>query len=298
MSADPAIVLAAFGAGQPDALDGILAVWDRVKTAFPDLQVELSFTSRFMRNRWRKYREDDAFRRKHPEISENLYDIKSPLAAVAQLGDDGVDTVIVQPLHVFAGEEYANLQSMIRALNSIETVKPKQRPFKQVILGRPALGEPGPLRPYQEDIERAVDSLAPDAEKARSENASLVYVGHGNRFYPSSAYMEFETAFRHRFPDLHTFVGVVEGFPGPEPLVHRLVHVGAERVHLYPLLLVVGVHAGEDLAGDEEGSFKSAMEKAGLQVDFFPRPLGSVDSWADIYVEHIRQAAEDHGIAI
>jgi sirohydrochlorin cobaltochelatase len=187
---------------------------------------------------------------------------------------------------------------MIRALNSIETVKPKQRPFKQVILGRPALGEPGPRRPYQEDIERAVASLAQDAEKAQSQDATLVYVGHGNRFYPSSAYMEFETAFRSRHPKQNIFVGVVEGFPGPEPLVQRLLHVGAERVHLYPLLLVVGVHASTDLAGDEEDSFKSVLEKAGIQVDFFPRPLGCVDSWADIYVDHIRQAAEDHGIAL
>ena len=284
--------------GNLTPLDGILAVRDRVKAAFPDLQVDLSFTSRFMRNRWRKYSEDDAFRREHPEIPEELFDIKSPLASVARLGDDGVDTIIVQPLHVFAGEEYANLNSMIRALNSIETVKPRQRPFKQVILGRPALGEPGPRRPYQEDIERAVDALAPDAEKARSQNAALVYVGHGNRFYPSSAYMEFESAFRNRFPELTSFVGVVEGFPGPEPLVQRLLHVSAKRVHLYPMLLVVGVHAGEDLAGDEEGSFKSVMEKAGLQVDFFPRPLGRVESWAEIYVEHIRQAAEDNGIAL
>ena len=298
MSADPVIVLAAFGAGQPEGLDGIMAVRNRVQTVFPSLRVELSFTSRFMRNRWRERRTDDSFRAKHPEISPELYEIKSPLAAVAQLGDDGMDTIIVQPLHVFAGEEYANLQSMVRALNSIETVKPRQRLFKQVILGRPALGEPGPRHPYLEDIDRAVDSLALDAEKARSQNAALVYVGHGNRFYPSSAYMEFESAFRQRFPDLTVFVGVVEGFPGPEPLVERLKHVGAERVHLYPLLLVVGVHAGEDLAGDEDGSFKSALEKAGMQVEFFPRPLGGVDSWADIYIEHIRQAAEDHGIAL
>ena len=298
MSADPAIVLAAFGAGQPDALDGIMAVRDRVKSAFPGLRVELSFTSRFMRNRWRERRTDDPFRAEHPEISSDLYEVKSPLTAVAQLGDDGVDTIIVQPLHLFAGEEYANLQSMVRALNGIETMKPKQRLFKRVILGRPALGEPGPRHPYLEDIKRAVDALAPNVEKAKSENAALVYVGHGNRFYPTSAYMEFEAAFRRRFPEVTIFVGVVEGFPGPEPLVERLKHVGAKRVHLYPLLLVVGVHAGEDLAGDEDGSFKSALEKAGVQVEFFPRPLGCVESWADIYVEHIRQAAEDHGIAL
>lgn len=290
------IVLAAFGTAGPDALEGILNVVRKVEAAFPDTRVELAFTSRMIRNIWRKRRNDDAWRKKHQDIPESILRVKSPLATIADLEDEGFNVIIVQPLHIYAGEEFVNLKSYIDALNSIKTIKLKHQPFNRLVLGRPALGEPGVVNDYKDDMKTAVNALAGDVERARRDGSVLVYLGHGNNYMSSGIYLELEEAMRENYPDVHVAVGVVEGFPGVERVMKTLKHIGARNVTLVPLLLVVGDHAQNDMAGDDEDSWKSIMQSEGVRVDCVMRGLGELDEWADIYVRHIREVMEYHGI--
>jgi sirohydrochlorin cobaltochelatase len=292
----PAIVLAAFGAGEPDDLSGVLAVYRRIAQAFPDAMVHPAFTSRVFRDRWRRRADDPAWRADHPQLPDFLYHIQSPLARLANLSDMGVRSVVVQSLHVFAGEEYSDLKNAVTALDRIEAVKPAQRPFHRIVLGRPALGEPGPARPYTRDLEAAARALEADVLLARTQRAALVYVGHGNEFFSTGYYSQFEAELRRAYPDLPIFVGVVEGFPDPNVTLERVQRAGIRNVLLVPLLMVVGRHARADVNGDGDHSWRKRIEAAGIHVQTLLRPLGELEPWANLYVRHIEDAIKDHGL--
>ena len=291
-----AIVLAAFGASEPEAFKSIRKVRQRVEAAFPEVPVSLAFTSGFIRKAWRRRLSDLDFRESNQEICEELAELAGPLAVIANLQERGCRILAVQPLHIYAGEEYLNLKAHIDALNSIRTVKPKQQPFDKLVLGRPALGEPGILHPYGDDLAAAVEALLPDVEKARSTGAALVYMGHGNPFFSSGIYLELEAALRQRYPDLPIVVGVVEGFPGVERVLEELAGLRVKHLLMAPLLLVFGVHARDDLAGAGPKSWLHILEGAGYQVECLWRGLGDLESWADIYVSHISDLFKDHGL--
>ena len=291
-----AIVLAAFGASEPEALGSIRHVRQRVGAAFPESPISLAFTSGFIRRVWRRRLAEPGFCEANPEICREMEGLAGPLAVIANLLERGHRSLAVQPLHIYAGEEYLNLKSNIEALNSIRTVKPAQQPFDKLVLGRPALGVPGPRHPYQEDLAAAVAALRPDVEQARARGAALVYLGHGNPFFSSGIYLELETALRREYPDMPLVVGVMEGFPGLERVLEELSRLGVKRLVLAPLLLVLGVHAREDLAGSGPKSWQSVLKAAGYQVECLWRGLGDLDSWADIYVNHLHDLFTDHGL--
>ena len=61
------------------------------------------------------------------------------------------------------------------------------------------------------------------------------------------------------------------------------------------VVIVVGDHASNDMAGEEDDSWKVMLDKAGFTVKTDLRGLGMVDAWADIYVRHLADAlAQTH----
>ena len=59
---------------------------------------------------------------------------------------------------------------------------------------------------------------------------------------------------------------------------------------LQPLMVVAGDHANQDMAGEEEDSWKSRLERAGYQVECRIRGLGEVEAIRKLYVAHVREA--------
>lgn len=293
-----ALLLAAFGAARLQGLKGIMGVVERVGDAFPGARLELAFTSNLVRGVWRRRREDPAWRKAHPDLPAGIFEVRGVLGAAADLQEQGWRNIIVQSLHIFAGEEYRDLQSYVHGLASIRTIKPRWRPFEKLALGRPALGEPGERRPYQRDLERAARALEPDVRLAREREAALVYVGHGNRYFSTGVYQELESCLGRTYPGVDVLVGVVEGVFGLEHVLDSLRRRRCKRVVLKPLMTAAGGHARDDMCGDEAESWKARLEAAGLDASCILEGLGENPRWADIYVEHIRDAAEDHGLEI
>ena len=290
-----AIVLAVFGTTYPKALQSILNLQEKMQRAFPGIPVRMAFTSEIIRAKWAMRAKDDQWRAGHPEVPEFLYSIRNPLATIAILQDEGYRHIAVQSTHIFAGEEYENLKSEIEALNSIETVRDRDKPFKKIILGRPALGASGDVRPYRADLVAAAEIVKHDAAEARNNQSALVYMGHGNEIFSTGAYVEFEAVLRDANPNLPIFIGNVEGFPEPQRVLKGLQHANIKRVTLFPLMVVAGDHAANDMAGDEPDSWKNIFEKAGIEVIPVLRGLGELDDWADLYVRHLKEAMSDNG---
>lgn len=61
---------------------------------------------------------------------------------------------------------------------------------------------------------------------------------------------------------------------------------------MQPLMVVAGDHANNDMAGDEEGSWKDVFTKAGYEVECVIRGLGQLEAIQDIYVAHTQAAID------
>lgn len=293
-----AIVLAQFGTSYPAALVSIINIQKQVQKAFPDVTVKMAFTSYIIRNIWHERQNDKEFLKKNKDIPREILHIKSSLATIADLQNEGYDTIIVQPSHVFEGEEYLDLKSCVDALNAIPAIRAKHKPFKKVVLGRPLLGKKGEKYPYHEDLKTAAKAVRGDVALAKKNNAALVYMGHGNECLSTGAYMEFQETLRKINPDTPVYIGVVEGFPSHDYIVSGLVKDGIKKVVLIPLMIVAGDHARNDMAGDEDDSWKTIIESKGIKAIPVIQGLGENPEVAKIFIQHIKDVALDNQIGL
>ena len=103
---------------------------------------------------------------------------------------------------------------------------------------------------------------------------------------------------RKNYPDVVTAIGNVEGYPAIEDVIETLNLYGIKRVILKPFMVVAGDHTINDMAGPDDDSWKSILEKSGFEVIVVTEGLGENDNFADIFVNHAADAAEDAGITL
>jgi sirohydrochlorin cobaltochelatase len=294
-----AIVIATFGTTVPSALPGIMHIRDRMQKRFPGTEIRIAFTSNMIRKIWHKRQHDEAFKKANPSIPNDIFSIKGPLATIADLQDEGFATILVQPGHISLGEEYLDLVSYINGLNAITTIKDKNRPFLRLVVSRPALGTMGPKHPYVDDINEVAKTLAGDIKKAKESGAALLYMGHGNEFFPSSgAYLQLIDVMNTIYPETKTYIATVEGFPSLETSMKQMKEDKVTKVLLKPLMDVAGDHAHNDMAGSEPKSMKSVLTKNGFEVTTVIEGMGEQDGFADVFVDHLAQTASDYGITL
>jgi sirohydrochlorin cobaltochelatase len=299
LSTDTALVLATFGTTVEPALRGLLAIKAAMTIAFPSIPVRMACTSNQIRRIWQQRAADPAYLMAHPSIPEEMLHVQGILATMAQLQDQGYSRLVVQPSYIAPAEEFHDLAAYVRALSSIRTMKPRWQPFHAIALGRPLLGSYSLSHSYRDDIRIAALALADDAALARSHNATLVYMGHGNTFFPSGGlYLEFAVQMRQLYPDVLTLIGTVEGFPGLDGVIEGLRQQAVRRVVLKPFLIVAGEHATRDLIGPQPDSWQSILTQAGYEVIPVINGLGEQDALAHIFVDHAAQAAASAGIEL
>lgn len=98
------ILLVAFGTSEPEARGAIDRIVETARKTFPDAEVRLSYTSNIIRRKI---------------LKEEGLAIDSPLIALAKMQDEGFTSVTVQSLHIIAGEEFHQLASVVRTLESV-----------------------------------------------------------------------------------------------------------------------------------------------------------------------------------
>ncbi|MDR1920571.1 MAG: sirohydrochlorin cobaltochelatase [Candidatus Adiutrix sp.] len=280
--ARPAIILAAFGSSEPEALAAVFNVEKIVRERFPAAEVAVAFTSAVIRKIWRKRGFDANFRAAWPDLPAWLYDVVSPLTAAALAAEDGPRPIYMQSLHINNGEEFADLAAAAARLSEIDYVRPRKSPFKNLRLGLSAFGRGRPA-----ELAAAAAALAPLAREAEGRAAALVLMGHGAIAVSNQVYVDFEATLRAVY-GRPVYIGLAEGEPGFETLLARLKSDGPARVFLAPLMLVAGDHARNDMAGPAADSWVNRLKAAGLSVETRLAGLGSLDSWAELYVERLR----------
>ncbi len=283
-----AIVIAAFGTSYPKSLKAITNIGNDIKDAFPDFEIRYAFTSNIIRKKWQKRQNDQKFLSDYKNIAEDFIYIKTPLATIADLQNEGFRTIYVQPLHIFAGESYYDLASYMDGLNSIKTLKKRWMPFDKLVLGRPVLGKPGLEFDYNQDIEACARALAADVEMANKKSAALVYMGHGNEHFSTGVYVELRDKMKEIYPGTKIYFGNVEGYPTVGYVADQLKKDGVKNVMIKPFMVVAGDHAQNDMAGDDEDSWKNIFSKMGITIESVLQGLGEKDEISKIYVNHLK----------
>lgn len=148
-----------------------------------------------------------------------------------------------------------------------------------------------PLLSATEDYLQVIRILAEELGQETAADTALVLMGHGSGHFANSAYAAMDYMFKEQgFP--HIFVGTVEAYPDVNTVLKQLAKTGCTKVLLTPLMVVAGDHATNDMAGDEDDSWKTIFQQAGYEVSILLKGLGEYPAIRRMYVEHIRRAME------
>jgi sirohydrochlorin cobaltochelatase len=251
------ILLAAFGSSEAAAQKSFDHIEARVKARFPGIPVRWAFTSHMVRRKLEGQGRRPA----------------SPETALAGMLNDRFTHVAVQSLHTIGGMEYHELSRTVAAFKFMGG-------FQGIGLGRPLLDT-------QADMARAVAAVMAMIPGRRNPRDAIVLMGHGTR-HPANAFYA-ALMFQLQLEDPNIFVGTVEGYPRIDLLKELLLKKKTARAWLMPLMSVAGDHARNDMAGDGRESWKSVLNRAGIQCTPVLRGTAEVDAFADIWVDHLQE---------
>ena len=117
-----------------------------------------------------------------------------------------------------------------------------------------------PLLATQEDIERTVAAILATIPVNRTKDEGVVLMGHGTH-HPANAYYS-ALNFQLHLQDPNVIVGTVEGYPELDLVLQMLQQRNIKKVYLLPFMSVAGDHAKNDMASDDDDSWKSVLTAA------------------------------------
>lgn len=249
------ILLVAFGSSETSAQVSFKNIDKKVKSAYPEIPVRWAYTSHIIRNKLAKMGKQ----------------LDSPEVALAKMLDEKFTHVAVQSLHTIGGEEYHDLRRTVGSFKMMIG-------FQKIILGYP-------LMATQKDMQKVVAAVIQSIPKERKKKDAVVLMGHGTH-HPSNAFYA-ALMFQLQLQDPNIFVGTVEGYPEVDLIKELLLKKKVKKVFMMPFMSVAGDHAKNDMASDEQDSWKSIFKKAGLKCVPILKGTAEYDSYVDIWVEHL-----------
>ena len=260
----------------------IKGIEDALQAAYPDWSVRRAFTAQIIINH---------VQARDGEKIDNMQQAMDRAVA------NGVKNLIVQPTHLMHGAEYDEMMEMI------DSYRDK---FESVAVAEPLLGEVGAdaavINSDKEAVAKAITAAAvKDAgfdslDAAAAEKTAFVFMGHGTSHTAKISYSQMQTTMQTLGYD-NVFIGTVEGEPEEtacENVIEAVKAAGYTKVVLRPLMVVAGDHANNDMAGDDEDSWKSQFEASGEfdSVECQIAGLGEVADIQQLYVAHTKAAVD------
>ena len=261
-----AILAVSFGTTHKDTMKKTIEkIEDRIREKFKGYEVRRAFTAHII---IKVLKERDGIIEDTPE------------EALEKLRIEGYEEVIVQPLHIIPGEEYHYIKNVVENFT-------KKGIFKKIVLGRSALYFKGEEE-FPDDYTIFVDSIREILEK----KGTIVMMGHGSSHPANACYPCLQSVLLDHGYE-HVYVGTVEGYPTISKVIDRLKKASVKDVTLVPLMLVAGDHVKNDMAGEDEDSWKSLLNKEGINTNLFMHGLGEFEKFQNIYLQHISDAIKE-----
>lgn len=245
------IIVTSFGTSHEDTrIKCIESLEGRIKDKFEDFLVLRAFTSSVII--------------KILKNRDNIH-IDTVSQALNKMIEEGIKDIYIQPLLIIEGVEYEKILRETR--NFLKTND------CNIQIGKPLLSS-------DKDYDDLISAL--DLKK----DEASVFMGHGTYHKSDLVYQKLEEKIRQA-GNKTTFIGTVEGEKTIENIVDRLIEKNIDKVILKPLMLVAGDHAKNDMASDEDDSWKTILEKNNIQAKTFIEGLGENEKVQDIFIGHL-----------
>ena len=237
------------------------AIENDIAAAFPEYSVRRAFTSQIIIDH---------------VLSRDNIKIDNVTEALERAAANGVKELVVVPTHLMDGYEYNDLVNELANYSDA---------FDRISVGRPLLDT-------DEDFTAVAQAVVDACAEYDDGETAICLMGHGTEADSNGVYEKMQNTLAAMGAENY-FVGTVEAEPSLDTVLSLVKNGSCKRVVLRPLMVVAGDHANNDMAGDEEDSWKSVFEAEGYEVLCVVEGLGQLESIRDIYVRHARAAVED-----
>ena len=277
------ILVVSFGTSFNDSrVKDISDLEDAIALAFPDWSVRRAFTAQIIIN--------------HVQARDGEF-IDNMDQALERAVANGVKNLVIQPTHLMHGAEYDEL---------MEAVEKYTGKIESIRVAEPLLGELGAdatvINKDKEIVAKAVVAAAcedagfADPGKAAEAGTAIVLLGHGTSHAAKVSYSQMITQM-NTLGYSNVFIGTVEGEPEEtecDSVIASVAEAGYTKVILRPLMVVAGDHANNDMAGDDEDSWKNLFLASGKFEDVACQiaGLGRIDTIQNLYIAHTQEVID------
>lgn len=201
--------------------------------------------------------------------------IDCPQKALERLIEEGYRDVVIQSLHILNGDEFEKITTEVMVYKD---------QFDRMTIGKPLLSS-------IEDYQAVIDALIDNSPKLLADER-IVFMGHGASHHAFAAYACIDHLFMTK--NLPFIMGAVESYPEIDTVLVRLQQEKVRKVHLIPFMIVAGDHATNDMASDEEDSWKSQIEAIGIETQCYLQGLGENEQIRALFAQHLLNAIGEH----
>lgn len=236
------------------------AIENAIEAAFPDYSVRRGFTSQIIID--------------HVKSRDNVA-IDNVTEALDRAVNNGVKTLVIQPTHLMNGLEYNDVVNEVAEYSDA---------FEKIAIGEPLLTS-------EEDFNAVIKAITEATAEYDDGETAICFMGHGTEAESNSVYAKMQEMLADA-GYANYYVGTVEAEPTLDDVL-ALVKAGEyKKVVLQPLMIVAGDHANNDMAGDEEGTWKNAFEAEGYEVECILSGLGELPAIQELFVQHAQAAID------
>ncbi|MGM9579608.1 MAG: sirohydrochlorin cobaltochelatase [Anaerovibrio sp.] len=259
-----AIVVMTFGTTFTDTrAKTIDATIEGIKAAHPGVKVVTAYTSHIIIDR--------------VAANEGIK-YPTPEEALAQLKAEGYTRVALTTLDIIPGMEY---NYKLGVFNSYK------QDFKKITIGTPLMYWQG-QEEQADDVTEVLEAFATQFPKTK-KGEGIVMMAHGTPNIANAYYAVIQEKLQEMGYD-NVFIETVEGWPSLETILPKLKEKKIKKVTIMPFMMVAGDHANNDMAGSEEDSHKSILEKEGIKVETYIHGLGENEAVRNVFVERANAA--------
>ena len=256
------ILVVSFGTSYNESCQkAIGAIENEISKAFPEYIVRRAFTSSII---------IDILNKNYNILVDNVE------KALERAVSDGIKEIVVQPTHIINGREYNKISDIL---------KKYAKNFDKMTIGKPLLS-------CENDFKRVMSALIKDSSVYDNEDTAICFMGHGTDVEANNIYCKLQRIF-NLAGFKNYFIGTVEAYPSIHDIVKLVQNGQYKNVVLKPLMVVSGEHVNNDMAGDNEDSWKTVFKKAGYNTDCILTGIGELFEIQKIYVEHTKEAIKE-----